>query len=876
MQNIFITSNFSGTENTDYTNLLDYDRNVSIAGNITMASGKTVDGVDISALPTTFAPTNADVTPSWVPSSDPGYFKQGSYSAGYTGDMDSLTGFNIIRSTAGSNRAFAAHHNVITIPNSSASQYGAQMAFETGTVADGGIKFRNSTNGTFGDWYRLYHEGHKPTLTELGAAAALGTDDNYVTDAEKTVIGNTSGTNTGDQDLSGYLTSSSTQSKYLRSDISDSGTGTLTLGDTGASDNPLILGSSSQTSYTLQQWQTSAHGTNEAYIIAYGAGHGSQATNFAMKNIESGGEIFFELASNVEPLRLTSTGATFAGTIGSGAITSTGKITGTELEGTSLDINGNGDISGNANIGGTLTTGDQAIIDTALTVKRGGGAAITLRREDTSIVANDVLGVIDFTGDDPSATHAGAQISGVAAGEWTVGSPNAYPSKLVFKTAKQSSLLTALTIDEDQHAAFAGNVTVVGGLVFQSADGANCSPVDWLSYTCPDSSGTTVNAKIAEGEVIFIDNSKVSFGDSSDLQIYHDGSNSYVSDVGTGSLILTGTDLQLKSAGDEFYMYGAANGQVSLYNNGIKKFETTSLGVAVTGDITASGTITSKIVRLPNGTTADGSSSNNNYFSKIATFAITSGQSYDDIRVVLDIVGEETSASAYAKIGITIRKDASSNTTPSVADIHVLDIMNANDIDSQIDSDSFYLKYNSSTAQSVDLYMKKKLTYGKFNIFEKVKNTEDWVITYYTNSAWVSSLPMTSNTVQSKHTSGTVMTTHAFQTTGQSAGFIPLKGTTPTQGAQYYSKFQPPSGGVLERITLKNTTSTSGVVVKVYGGTTASSQLYSSNTLSLTSNTPYSINPNVLITDTDSIAINVDPGSSNATRQWQVTCWYKF
>jgi hypothetical protein len=36
-------------------------------------------------------------------------------------------------------------------------------------------------------------------------AAALGSDDNYVTDAEKTVLGNTSGTNTGDQDLSGYV-----------------------------------------------------------------------------------------------------------------------------------------------------------------------------------------------------------------------------------------------------------------------------------------------------------------------------------------------------------------------------------------------------------------------------------------------------------------------------------------------------------------------------------------------------------------------------------------------------------------------------------------------------------------------------------------------
>ena len=36
-----------------------------------------------------------------------------------------------------------------------------------------------------------------------------GSDDNYVTDAEKTVLGNTSGTNTGDQDLSGYVLTTS-------------------------------------------------------------------------------------------------------------------------------------------------------------------------------------------------------------------------------------------------------------------------------------------------------------------------------------------------------------------------------------------------------------------------------------------------------------------------------------------------------------------------------------------------------------------------------------------------------------------------------------------------------------------------------------------
>ena len=71
----------------------------------------------------------------------------------------------------------------------------------------------------------------------------------------------------------------------------------------------LTLGSNSQTNYTLAQWRTSAHGSIQAYILAYGASHSTQAGNFAMKNLEANGEIFFELASNVEPLRFASNGA---------------------------------------------------------------------------------------------------------------------------------------------------------------------------------------------------------------------------------------------------------------------------------------------------------------------------------------------------------------------------------------------------------------------------------------------------------------------------------------------------------------------------------------------------------------------------------------
>jgi len=51
--------------------------------------------------------------------------------------------------------------------------------------------------------------GADPGHTHTAYAAALGADDNYVTDAEKIVIGNTSGSNTGDQDISGITTNAS-------------------------------------------------------------------------------------------------------------------------------------------------------------------------------------------------------------------------------------------------------------------------------------------------------------------------------------------------------------------------------------------------------------------------------------------------------------------------------------------------------------------------------------------------------------------------------------------------------------------------------------------------------------------------------------------
>ena len=60
---------------------------------------------------------------------------------------------------------------------------------------------------------------------------------------------NLSGTNTGDQDLSSYLTASSTQSKYIRSDVDDTASGNYTFDDTSTTVKLKMTGHAGAASY---------------------------------------------------------------------------------------------------------------------------------------------------------------------------------------------------------------------------------------------------------------------------------------------------------------------------------------------------------------------------------------------------------------------------------------------------------------------------------------------------------------------------------------------------------------------------------------------------------------------------------------------------
>ena len=91
-----------------------------------------------------------------------------------------------------------------------------------------------------------------------------------------------------------------------------------------------------------------------------------------------------------------------------------------------------------------------------------------------------------------------------------------------------------------------------------------------------------------QGNVDLGDNDRLRFGDGQDLQIYHSGTGSFITDGGTGNLRIGGSAVKIENstntANQAVFVSGA---EVSLYHNGSKKFETAPTGAVVTGILTA-------------------------------------------------------------------------------------------------------------------------------------------------------------------------------------------------------------------------------------------------------------------------------------------------
>jgi len=95
---------------------------------------------------------------------------------------------------------------------------------------------------------------------------------------------------------------------------------------------------------------------------------------------------------------------------------------------------------------------------------------------------------------------------------------------------------------------------------------------------------TLSNGVQVVGHVVLEDNYKLKLGTGSDLELYHDGGNSIIADVGTGILALRGSRVQLESAsGSEALIDARENSHVSLYYDNSQKFYTQSDKVVSAG-----------------------------------------------------------------------------------------------------------------------------------------------------------------------------------------------------------------------------------------------------------------------------------------------------
>ena len=162
------------------------------------------------------------------------------------------------------------------------------------------------------------------------------------------------------------------------------------------------------------------------------------------------------------------------------------------------------------------------------------------------------------------------------------------------------------TLDVDENASITGTLGVTGTTTLGTAnittgtittadinggniDGTIIGATTAAAITGTTITGTTITGTsfVTSGDMTFGDNDRAIFGAGSDLQIYHDGSHSYISDQGTGRLKIFATDLEINNAGNTAnYIQAFDGGAVQLFYNNSQKLATTSTGIDITGNAT--------------------------------------------------------------------------------------------------------------------------------------------------------------------------------------------------------------------------------------------------------------------------------------------------
>lgn len=282
------------------------------------------------------------------------------------------------------------------------------------------------------------------------------------------------------------------------------------------------------------------------------------------------------------------------------------------------------------------TSGSQNII-----ISQGSGANVTIPPGDVKVVYLDGAGsgaavvdafaslsVVDLKVQDDLTVTDAITASGVITGLTleATGDTSAGDNAAIGYTAAEGLILTGqgstndVTIKNDADAdvleiptgtvnvTMAGTLDVVGDITGSTlnADGDTAAGDNAaIGYTAAegliltgqgstsditlknDADATVFTVPTGTDDILFPDGAKAMFGASSDLQIYHDGSNSYINETGAGDLyILASNEIRIQDANQSNFLYAVEDGDLRLYHNGSEKLRTAATGVTVTGGIT--------------------------------------------------------------------------------------------------------------------------------------------------------------------------------------------------------------------------------------------------------------------------------------------------
>jgi hypothetical protein len=228
--------------------------------------------------------------------------------------------------------------------------------------------------------------------------------------------------------------------------------------------------------------------------------------------------------------------------------------------------------------------------------------------------------------------------------------------------AVSSNETVAGTLGVTGASTFANTVGVTGAATFANTVGVTGAAT--LSSTLGVTGATTFANTVGvtgvatfSNNIVMADNRTIIMGDSQDFMIYHDGSHSYVSDLGTGNLKLDASQLDIQtsnSTATETMATFVRDGAVTLFHDNTARIATTATGASVTGILAVSGNET------VGGTLAvTGASTFAN------TIAVTGAATFSN---TVGITGTTTAAAITASglIDLTNTTDATSTTAAAI------------------------------------------------------------------------------------------------------------------------------------------------------------------------------------------------------------------